>query len=58
VDAMLAERETIHAAAAGGYPLMQTIRDSRGRVYEMRRRALSNSSISKGHDAARMGLKD
>jgi hypothetical protein len=58
VDAMLAERETIRAAAADGHPLMQTIPDSRGRVYEMRRRALSNSSINKGLDAAKMVLKE
>ncbi len=58
VDAMLAERETIRAAAADGHPLMQTIRDSRGRVYEMRRRPLSNSSIKKGLDAAKMVLNE
>ena len=39
VDAMLAEREAIRAAAADGHPLIQTIRDSRGRVYQMRHTA-------------------
>jgi hypothetical protein len=58
VDAMLAEREAIRAAAADGHPLMQTIRDSRGRAYQMRRRALSNSSINKGLDAAKMVLRE
>jgi integrase len=58
VDAILAERETIRAAAADGRPLTQEIRDSRGRVYEMRRRALSNTSINRGLDAAKMVLKE
>ena len=55
---MLGERETIRAAAAAGHSLTHTIRDSRGRVYETRRRALSNASINKGLDAAKMVLRE
>ena len=58
VQAMLAEREAIRAAAADGHPLMQTIALPDGRTYERRRRPLSNGSINKAIAAVRMVLKD
>src|SRR3954454_11018498 len=58
VQAMLAEREAIRAAAAGGHPLMQTIALPDGRTYQRRQRPLSNGSINKAIAAVRMVLKD
>jgi hypothetical protein len=58
VQAMLAEREAIRAAAAAGHPLVQTITLPDGRTYERRRRPLSNGSINKAIAAVRMVLKD
>ena len=58
VQAMLAEREAIRVAAAGGHPLMQEIALPDGRTYERRRRPLSNGSINKAIAAVRMVLKD
>jgi integrase len=55
---MLAEREAIRAAAAGGHPLMQTIALPDGRTYQRRQRPLSNGSINKAIAAVRMVLKD
>lgn len=53
------ERAAIEQAAADGVPLMRTATDPRtGRVYQARRRGLSNGSIRKALDASERVLRD
>jgi integrase len=58
VQALLRERETIRAAAAGGAPIMETVIGRGGQPYERRRRGLSNNSINKAVAAVRKVLND
>ncbi|MGN6170954.1 MAG: phage integrase SAM-like domain-containing protein, partial [Solirubrobacteraceae bacterium] len=45
-DELAEQAQTIRLAQKSGRPLMETATDSRGRSYERRRRALSNTSIN------------
>jgi integrase len=45
-DELAEQADTIRAAAARGRPLIESVTDVRGRIYERRRRALSNTSIN------------
>lgn len=45
-DELQEQAEAIRAAAARGHVLIETVTDRRGRTYERRRRALSNTSIN------------